>query len=167
MLTSAIESHKVREVATIDISGAYLHTNTDEEIVMLLRGKLAELMAEVEPKLYHKYIQKDKKGNSILYVKMQKALYGLLRNALLFYQKLVGDLKRYGFTINPYNPCVANADINGNQMTVMRHVDDLKVSHKDSFEITKFATYLSTIYGKKLTVHQGKINDYLGMDLDY
>ena len=60
-LTSAIEAHEGREVATIDIPGAYLHTDTDEEIIMLLRGKLAELMAEVEPKLYRKYISKDSK----------------------------------------------------------------------------------------------------------
>ena len=46
-LTSAIEAHEGREVATIDIPGAYLHTDTDEEVIMLLRGKLAELMAEV------------------------------------------------------------------------------------------------------------------------
>jgi len=49
----------------------------------------------------------------------------------------------------------------------MWHVDDLKVSHKDPFEITKFATYLSSIYGKKLSVKKGKVHDYLGMDLDY
>ena len=52
-------------------------------------------------------------------------------------------------------------------MTVTWHVDDLKVSHKDPFEITKFATYLSSIYGKKLSVKRGKVHDYLGMDLDY
>ena len=167
LLTSAIDAHEGREVATIDIPGAYLHTDTDEEIVMLLRGKLAELMAQVDPKLYRKYITKDSKGRPILYVRMQKALYGLLRSALLFYLKLVKDLEAYGFTLNPYDPCVANAMINGSQMTVTWHVDDLKVSHAESFQITKFATYLSTIYGKKLTVHRGKIHDYLGMDLDF
>ena len=57
--------------------------------------------------------------------------------------------------------------INGHQMTVTWHIDDLKVSHKDPFEITRFATYLSSIYGKKLSVKRGKVHDYLGMDLDY
>ena len=52
-------------------------------------------------------------------------------------------------------------------MTVMWHVDDLKVSHKDPAEITKFANYLAVIYGEKLTVHRGQVHDYLGMDLDY
>ena len=73
------------------------------------------------------------KGKPLLYIKMYKALYGLLRSALLFYKKLVGDLQKYGFKVNPYDPCVANAMINGSQMTVTWHVDDLKVSHKDPF----------------------------------
>ena len=64
-------------------------------------------------------------------------------------------------------PALRNAMINGHQMMVAWHVDDLKVSHKDPFEITKFATYLSSIYGPKLTVKRGKAHDYLGMDLDY
>ena len=59
--------------------------------------------------------------------------------------------------MNPHGPCVANADINGSQMTVTFHVDDLKVSHKDPFEVTKFATFLSKVYGKKLTVKRGKV----------
>ena len=103
----------------------------------------------------------------MLYVQMNKALYGLLQSALLFYKKLQRDLEGYGFVINPYDPCVANTTINGHQMTVAWHVDDLKVSHKDLFEITKFATYLSSIYGPKLSVKRGKVHDYLGMDLDY
>jgi hypothetical protein len=71
------------------------------------------------------------------------------------------------FTINPYDPCVANATINGKQMTITWHVDDLKVSHVDPFQITKFAAYLATIYGNELVVHRGKIHDYLGMDLNF
>ena len=51
MITSAIESHKERDVAIIDIPGAFLHALTDEEIYMLLHGPLAELMVMVDPYL--------------------------------------------------------------------------------------------------------------------
>ena len=96
---------------------------------------------------------------------MNKALFGLLRLALLFYKHLVDALVKYGFKVNPHNPCVANADINGSQMIVTWHVDDLKVSHRDPFEITKFAEYLFSVYGKKLTVKRGKVHDYLGREV--
>jgi len=78
----------------------------------------------------------------------------------------VAGLEAYVFKVNPFDPCVANADINGKQMTVRWYVDDLQVSHMDEFEITKFADYLVGIYGDKLTAHHGDVHDYLGMDLD-
>ena len=46
------------------------------------------------------------------------------------------------------------------------HMDDLKESHKDEFDITIFVTYLWDIYGG-LQSSRGKVHDYLGMKLDY
>ena len=83
---------------------------------------------------------------------MQKALYGMLRISLLFYLKLVKDLKVHGFELNPYDPCIANKMINGQQMTVTWHVDDLKMSHKSELD-TKFIVYLGKLYGNKITVN--------------
>jgi hypothetical protein len=61
-------------------------------------------MVKVAPNLYRKYITVDKKGAAILYVKMQKSMYSLLRSALLFYKMLVGELESSGFKLNPYGP---------------------------------------------------------------
>ncbi len=83
----------------------------------------------------------------------KKAMYGLLRSALLFYKKLVADLESVGFKLNPYDPCVANKTINGTQMTVCWHVDDLKVSHIDPHKITKFGDWLSATYGVTVVLH--------------
>eukprot|EP00956_Cyclotella_meneghiniana_P038953 scaffold162906_cov46-Cyclotella_meneghiniana.AAC.1 len=167
MITSAVDAHEEREVVTLDIPGAFLHADLDEEVVMLLRGQLADLMVEVDPELYGPYLRKTKKGESILYVKMLKAMYGLLRSALLFYLKLVKDLTDFGFELNPYDPCVANKMVNGTQMTVVWHVDDLKVSHKSKDEIMKLVGYIKGKYGEGLTVHDGHVHDYLGVDHDY
>jgi hypothetical protein len=120
---------------------------------MILKGKLTELMVQVAPNLYRKYITVDRKGTAILYVKMQKAMYGLLRSALLFYRKLIADLESAGFKINPYDPCVANKTVNGTQMTVCWHVDDLKVSHIDPDEVTNFGDWLSETYGVSVATH--------------
>ena len=76
------------------------------------------------------------KGKPLLYVKIQKVLYGLLSSALLFYIKLLKCLDTYVFYINPQY--VANQMINNKQMTVVWHLDDLKVSHVDRFETNKF-----------------------------
>ena len=75
---------------------------------MVLREELAEMMIHITPEIYRPYIKMDKKGTPILYVRLKKALYGLLRSSLLFYRKIRGELEAYGFKINPYDPCVGN-----------------------------------------------------------
>jgi hypothetical protein len=85
---------------------------------MGLDGILAELMVKVARKLYRKYITTNAKGKPVQYVQLKKAVYGMIKSALLFYQKWVTDLTSLGFTINPYNPCVANKIVDGHQLTV-------------------------------------------------
>ena len=134
IVTSVIEVNEERDGATLDLPGAYLHAENDEHITMLLKGKLAELLLQVDPSLYRKYVITNSKGEPMLYVKLAKALYGLLKSALLFYKKLRGELEDMMFEVNPYDPCVAN----GTQMTVCWHINDLNIGHKDPMEVSKF-----------------------------
>ena len=89
-------------------------------------------------------------------MKLNKALYGLLKSLLLFYRKLVGELQDMGFVLNPYDPCVANRMVDGSQQTVCWHVDDLKVSHLDPAVNTQLLKHLAKIYGPGITVSRGK-----------
>ena len=85
--TATIDAFENRDVATVDLPGAFLHTEVDpnDDIVhMVLRGELAELMVEVNPSMYQKYVTSDKKGCILLYVDLQKAVYGTLKALLLF-----------------------------------------------------------------------------------
>ncbi len=88
------KAHEECNVACFDIPGVFLHTDLDKDITMILKWRLAELMVQVAPNLYRKYISVNRRATAILYVKMQKVIYGLLRSALLFYMKLVADLER-------------------------------------------------------------------------
>jgi hypothetical protein len=133
-ITGSINAYENRDVATCDLPGAFLNTLTDKMVIMVLKGELCELMCRVDPRLYRRYVTKDKKGVPTLYVQLYKSLYGLLRSALLFYRKLKKELEDFGFVINPYNPCVANRTTeDGNQQTVVWHVDDLMLSHVDAY----------------------------------
>ena len=96
----------------IDLPGAFLHADNDQDVIMFMQGRLTELMSLIAPQTYRKFITVEK-GQKVLYDKVQKALHGMLKSALLFYRKLRGDLESMGFKINPYNPCVANMIING------------------------------------------------------
>ena len=110
------------------------------------------------------------KGEQVMYIELLKALYGTLRAACFFWQKLSKQLiDEWGFTPNKYDDCIVNKMINGHQMTVVWHVDDLKVSHVDAMEVEKFVRQMETTFGNDtpLTVSQGQVHDYLGMTLDF
>ena len=70
------------------------------------------------------------------------SLYSIMKAALLFYLKLVKNLKSIGFVLNPYDPCVANKIFDGTQLTVVWHVDDLKVSHVEAGVVTIMSVWL-------------------------
>ena len=54
-------------------------------------------------------------------------------------------------------------------MTVVWHVYDLNISHKNGDTVDALINKLSERYGKEadLTIHRGKVHTYLGMKLDY
>ncbi len=60
----------------------------------------------------------------------------MMKSALLFYRKLIKELKEMGFEIIPYDPCVANKLVDGKQMTVRWHIDDLMISHVNQDKIS-------------------------------
>jgi hypothetical protein len=99
-------------VASCDIPGVFLQVDNPDFALMRLDGILAELMVKVAPKLYCKLITTNAKGKPVLYIQLEKAVYGMMKSALLFHQKLVADLTSLGFTINPYDPCVVNKIVN-------------------------------------------------------
>jgi hypothetical protein len=53
-IAAVIDAHEERDVACFDILGAFLHPDSDEDITMILKGRLAELMVKVAPNLYRK-----------------------------------------------------------------------------------------------------------------
>ncbi len=117
-VTSTIDARENREVVTINIPGALLHATNKDYVVVQMNRTLAELMAKTDPKLYRKYLD-DEKGKKVLYLCLQKVQYSMMKSALLFYQNLVSELRSMGFIINPYDPCVANKIVNGNQLMIL------------------------------------------------
>jgi hypothetical protein len=101
-------AHKKHDVASTGIPGALLHVRNDDYVIMCLNGILTELMVKVEPFICCPFVIANATGKLVLYVKLQKALYGMLKVGCFFYRKLVVDLTSIEFTLNPYDPCVAN-----------------------------------------------------------
>jgi hypothetical protein len=167
-ITATIAAAEKRKVRCYDVPSAFVNTDIDEDVIMVLKGELAEMMVKIAPEVYRRYVTVDQKGTKVLYVKLQKALYGLMQASLLFYRKLRKEFELYGLEINPYDPCVANMTVgSGKQLTVVWHVDDLMVTCEEDFELPKFSCYMAKIYGPKLSMQLGNNHDYLGVDMEF
>jgi hypothetical protein len=81
LLSCVINAKEGRDMATVDIPGAFMQADMDEMVHMKLEGKVAKLLVKLDPKLYCKYVQV-KKGKQVLYVELKKLIYGTLRAAL-------------------------------------------------------------------------------------
>eukprot|EP00957_Ditylum_brightwellii_P122484 9340400-Ditylum_brightwellii.AAC.1 len=110
MLSCIIDAKEGRDIATVNIPGAFMQADMDETMHMRLEGAMADLLVKLEPKMYWKYL------------------------------------------------CFANKTIEGQQCTILWHVDDLKISHADPKVVTNIISKLEERYGKEapLTVNHGK-----------
>jgi hypothetical protein len=168
LLSCVIDAEERRQVMTADVPGAFMQVDVDEVVHVRMVGALAELLAKVDSKLYTTYLGTER-GQPVLYVQLQKALYGTLTAAMLFWKDLSAHLSDEGFVANPYDCCVMNRTVGGKQQTVLWHVDDLKISHVDGAVNEQLLNKLNEWYGKEtpLTVTRGDMHEYLGMTIDY
>ena len=52
MIMCAIKAHSGSDLACIDVTGVFLYAMTEEDIFMLLKIPLEEMMAVIKPQLY-------------------------------------------------------------------------------------------------------------------
>ena len=177
LLTCAIDAQEGRDVAVVDIPNAFIQTKAElpeHQVLLRLRGMLADFLVDMFPETYKEYRFQDKKGVSNLIVRCLNAIYGTVIASLLFYRKFRGTLEANGFEVNPYDPCVANRDVDGKQQTAVWHVDDCKLSCVNVKVQDEFIEVLRQEYESifedgsgKMTVQRGKKLKYLGMNLDF
>ena len=137
-LTACIGLIEGRNVVVLDVPGDFMQPEIDELVHVRFTRAMVTLLLEIDHEMYKDYVIIEK-GEWVMYMELLKALYGTLRAARLFWQKLSKQLiDEWGFIPNKYDDCVVTKMVNGKQMTVVWHVDDLKVSHGDTTEVEKF-----------------------------
>ena len=173
-LTATIDAKEKRDVMTADIPNAFIQASIpatkagEERVIMKLTGALLDLLVQEAPSVYGPYVVIEN-GRRVLYLRVLKALYGMLVAALLWYRKFREDLESQGFVFNPYDPCVANRWVSHKKHTVRFHVDDLMSSHVDAKVNDKFLEWLNKLYGThgEVKATRGKVHDYLGMTFTF
>ena len=79
--------------------------NEEEDVHVILDGRMAELLAKIAPETYQEYVSK-RRGQAYIYYQVNVAIYGTLKAVLLFWKKLSSSLKMQGahYSINSKLP---------------------------------------------------------------
>ena len=162
---AAIAASENRHVTCMDIGGAYLNADmspTGVRVRMRLDKLLSSILIRLD-KSYESYVEKD----GTMVVELDKALYGCVEAAALWYNDLSGKLLSYGFQRNEYDSCVYNMIRNGEQVTIVLHVDDLLVTSRNLQHNMDLLKYLKEQYNGDVKHSTGKVIEYVGMIFDF
>ena len=153
-----------RDTAITDVKGAYLNAKMKGEVLMKIVGKEVDLFCEIDPSLkeFITYI----KGIKTIYVQLDRALYGCVQSALLWYELYANTLKDIGFILNPYDLCVANCIIDEKQCTIVWYVDDNKISHVNPKVIDRIIKEIEKRFGKMSQTRNNE-HEFLGMNITF
>jgi hypothetical protein len=94
----------------VDIPNAFIQTRIDKDdkiAIIRIRGELVEILVEIAPEIYKPYVNVNHRGAKTLIVRCLNAIYGTMVASLQYYKKFTKSLDK-GFSLNPYDPCVAN-----------------------------------------------------------
>ena len=116
IISLLIDAKENRDVTVSDVVGVYLLAKMKDHVIMKLTGKAVDVFCSANEK-YKKFLMMEK-GRKVIYLRILRALYGCIQSALLWYNTFVEKLSKDGFTLNRYDPCVANKMIDGSQCTI-------------------------------------------------
>ena len=98
-----IEAEKKRDAAVIDTLKAFIQTlveNKNEMEFINIREVLVDLLLDIDPEFYGHFVTIDKKGKNMINFQWMNAIYGTMRDILVYHKKFVKTLKSTGFQLN-------------------------------------------------------------------
>ena len=103
MLVVIQAAHKGRKIRTADVSGAFLHAEMDDFVMIKLQCQIMDILCEMKPE-YKKFVVYEN-GKATIYMQLMKTLCGYIKSALLWCDLFTGELREIGYKLNPYNKC--------------------------------------------------------------
>jgi Reverse transcriptase (RNA-dependent DNA polymerase) len=148
-----------------DVGSAYLNAlmwgNQDKVLYMSIEPEVAKEIIRQDPSFLP-----FQRRNGGLVVILNKALYGCIESAKLWYHELAGTLKTIGFKPNPRDICIFNKTVKDVQVTVVVYVDDLMMTSSNKQLVLEIERILLKKYGQFRTSSK-KIVSYLGCTWDF
>ena len=83
LLTAIINALENREVAVLDVPGAFMQVDSDELVHMRFTGEMVNILLHIDYDKYKDYVMTER-DDKVMYMELLKALYSTLRAAPLF-----------------------------------------------------------------------------------
>ena len=161
LMSLAISGAEGRRLMSIDVGNAFLEASMDgEEVWIELDSWDVQHLLELKPDLKH-FVDERGRISALL----DRALYGCVQSAKLWYKKLRAVLESIGFVANRYDECVFNRDFGGKQLTVCVYVDDMLCSCVDLKGLVWLEEQLAGAF-KKLTVKKDDRFEFVSLEID-
>ena len=71
LISSTIDAHEKRDVATIDVPGAFMQADMDDTVHIRIDGAMAELLIRIDPDLYNQFVT-IVNGKKVLYLLLKR-----------------------------------------------------------------------------------------------
>ena len=153
------------EVATVDVKQAYLNAEMESEVFMWIPEPIASVLCDRDPS-FVPYMHTNKNGQHRVLVQLLKAQYGCVESARLWYEHIKKALVEQDFDINPLDPCIFQRKSGDIWTYITLYVDDLMIVSDETSMVDEVIEKL-TAKNTDLTVHRGKVHDYLGMRFNF
>ena len=166
MTLLAIAAATDAKIFAMDVKGAFLKVARkadDKPIFMRISPEVAEVLMTIRPD-YKPF----KNNNGTIYVKIKKAIYGMVESPRLFYDDLVYNLKENGFVRLNADKCIFKKEDENGTTFLAIWVDDIlgiTVKGNDSHRDTLMDA-LTKRYGKatiQTAIRPGEKIKYLNM----
>ncbi len=128
-IQGTIFAHECQDIATCDIPGTFLQADNPDYVLMHLDGILAGLMVTIAPSINQKYIMKMQKEN-------QFSMFSWKRHSMGWWRVPSSSITIHRFWTKSIWSLCHYKMIDGEQMTICWHVDDLFLGHKNPDTVT-------------------------------
>jgi hypothetical protein len=69
-ITATITAKERTKVQCYNVPSAFINMDVDEDVIMVLKEELTDMMIQIALEVYTRYVMVDRKGTKVLYVKV-------------------------------------------------------------------------------------------------